>query len=147
MTTITPFMWFDGQAEEAMRHYMAIFKNSRELDISRRGDRVFSCTFELEGQRFMALNGGPMFKFNEAFSLFVSCTTQPEIDELWARLSAGGSESRCGGLKDKFGGSWQIIPQRLGVLLGDKDPQRAQRAMQAMLQMGKIGVIHDGSGQ
>ena len=140
MQKITPFLWFDGQAEEAMNHYVSIFDNSRVVSISRNGDKVFSCTFELDGQRFMALNGGPMFKFTEAISLFVSCETQAEVDELWGRLTAGGSESRCGWLKDKFGVSWQIIPKALGRLLGDQDPAKAQRVMQAMLQMSKIDI-------
>ena len=142
MQTITPFLWFDGQAEEAMNHYLAIFKNAKVVSVSRRGETgpVFSCTFELEGQRFMALNGGPMFKFTEAISLFVSCETQAEVDELWSKLSAGGAQSRCGWLKDKFGLSWQIIPKVLGDLLADKDPQRSQRVMQAMLKMTKIDI-------
>jgi predicted enzyme related to lactoylglutathione lyase/predicted 3-demethylubiquinone-9 3-methyltransferase (glyoxalase superfamily) len=145
---IKPFLWFDGQAEEAMNHYTSIFKNARVISVSRSGDadrtgekgKVFSCTFELEGLRIIALNGGPMYKFNEAMSLFVSCQTQAEVDELWTKLSAGGSESKCGWLKDKFGVSWQIIPDALGEMLADKDPQRAQRVMQAMLQMSKIDI-------
>ena len=137
---ITPFLWFDGQAEQAMNHYVAIFKNSKVGDVSRSGDTVMSCTFELDGQRFMALNGGPMFKFTEAISMFVSCETQAEVDELWAKLSAGGAESRCGWLKDKFGLSWQIIPKQLGEMLGDKDRARSSRVMQAMMQMGKIDI-------
>jgi uncharacterized protein len=145
---IKPFLWFDHQAEEAMHHYLSIFKNSRAISVSRSGDagrpgekgKVFSCTFELEGMRFIALNGGPAFKFNEAISLFVSCRTQAEVDELWAKLSAGGCESKCGWLKDRFGVSWQIIPDALGEMLADRDAQRAQRVMQAMLQMGKIDI-------
>jgi predicted enzyme related to lactoylglutathione lyase/predicted 3-demethylubiquinone-9 3-methyltransferase (glyoxalase superfamily) len=148
MQRIKPFLWFDDQAEQAMNHYTSIFKNSRVLSISRKGDsgrtdakgKVFSCTFELEGLRFIALNGGPMHTFNEAISLFVSCQTQAEVDELWAQLSAGGREGKCGWLKDKFGVSWQIIPDALGEMLADKDPQRAQRVMQAMLQMSKIDI-------
>jgi len=144
---ITPFLWFDGQAEEAMNHYVSIFKNSRIGSVSRCGEggpgpkgSVMSCTFELDGQHFMALNGGPMFKFTEAISLFVSCDTQAEVDEIWEKLSAGGQKSRCGWLKDKFGLSWQIIPTTLGELLGDKDPQKSRRVMQAMMQMDKIDI-------
>ena len=144
---ITPFLWFDGQAEEAMNHYVAIFKNSRIGSVSRCGEggpgpkgSVMSCTFELEGQHFMALNGGPMFKFTEAISLFVSCETQAEVDELWDKLSAGGSPSRCGWLKDKFGLSWQIIPKALAEMLGDENPANAGRVMRAMLQMSKIDI-------
>jgi len=160
MQKITPFLWFDGQAEAAMNHYVAIFKNSRIVNVSRSGDAgrpgekgaVFSCTFELEGQSFIALNGGPMFKFTEAISLFVSCETQAEVDELWERLAAGGSESRCGWLKDKFGLSWQIIPKLLGEMLGDQDRSKAARVMQAMMQMRKIDIAglqraYDGSAE
>jgi predicted 3-demethylubiquinone-9 3-methyltransferase (glyoxalase superfamily) len=145
---IIPFLWFDGQAEEAMNHYVAIFKNSKVVSVARSPDTgrpgeqgaVFSCTFELEGQRLIALNGGPMYRFTEAISLFVSCETQSEVDELWGKLLDGGQESRCGWLKDKFGLSWQIIPKTLGELLNDKDPQKSQRVMRAMLQMGKIDI-------
>ena len=144
---ITPFLWFNGQAEEAMNHYVSIFKNSSIGDVSRGAasepgakGAVFSCTFELDGQRFMALNGGPMFKFTEAISMFVSCDTQAEVDELWEKLSDGGTQSRCGWLKDKFGMSWQVIPRALGELMSDKDPQKSQRVMQAMMQMSKIDI-------
>ena len=144
---ITPFLWFDSQAEAAMHYYVSIFKNSKISNISRRGGSgaeskgaVVSCTFELEGQRFMALNGGPMFKFSEAISLFVSCETQAEVDDLWEKLSSGGRASRCGWLKDKFGLSWQIIPKVLGEMLSDTDPAKAGRVMQAMLQMSKIDI-------
>lgn len=140
MQKITPFLWFDGNAEEAMNFYVSIFNNAKILSLSRNGDTVFSGTFQLEGQEFMALNGGPMFKFTEAISLFVSCKTQAEVDELWEKLSAGGEESRCGWLKDKFGVSWQIIPTALGELLGHPNPATAQRVMQAMLQMSKIDI-------
>jgi predicted 3-demethylubiquinone-9 3-methyltransferase (glyoxalase superfamily) len=140
MQKITPFFWFDGNAEEAMNFYVSIFNNSKILNLSRNGDTVFSGTFQLEGQEFMALNGGPMFKFTEAISLFVSCKTQDEVDELWEKLSEGGEKSRCGWLKDKFGLSWQIIPTALGELLGHPDPATAQRVMQAMLQMSKIDI-------
>lgn len=145
---ITPFLWFNDNAEEAMNFYVSIFKNSRILDVTRYGDggpgpkgRVMSCTFELEGQRFMALNGGPLYSFNEAISLFVSCETQEEVDDLWTKLTAdGGSPSRCGWLKDKFGLSWQIIPSALTELMADPDPEKAKRVVQAMLKMDKIDI-------
>lgn len=142
MQKITPFLWFDGQAEEAMNYYVSIFKNSKVLSVNRAGEGgpVISVTFELDGQQFQALNGGPQFKFTEAISLFVNCETQEEVDELWEKLSAGGEKSRCGWLKDKYGLSWQIIPSLLGKLLQDKDPAKAQRVMQAMLQMSKIDI-------
>jgi predicted 3-demethylubiquinone-9 3-methyltransferase (glyoxalase superfamily) len=147
MQKITPFLWFDNQAEEAMNFYVSIFKNSKAGRVTRYGDAgpgpkgsVMSVTFQLEGQQFMALNGGPMFQFTPAISLFVDCETQEEVDELWEKLSAGGKPDRCGWLKDKFGLSWQIIPKALGELLGDKDPARASRAMKAMLKMSKIDV-------
>jgi predicted 3-demethylubiquinone-9 3-methyltransferase (glyoxalase superfamily) len=145
MQKITPFLWFDGNAEEAANFYISIFKNSKMGKISRYGDAgpgpkgsVMSVTFQVDGQEFFALNGGPQFKFTPAISFFVNCETQQEVDELWEKLSAGGRTDRCGWLQDKFGVSWQIIPTVLGQLLGDKDPQRAKRAMQAMLQMTKI---------
>jgi predicted 3-demethylubiquinone-9 3-methyltransferase (glyoxalase superfamily) len=147
MQKITPFLWFDGNAEEAANFYMSIFKNSKMGRISRYGDAgpgpkgsVMSVTFQIEGQEFFALNGGPQFKFTPAISFFVNCETQKEVDELWDKLSAGGRTDCCGWLQDKFGVSWQIIPTVLGQLLGDKDPQRAKRAMQAMLQMTKIDI-------
>ncbi len=147
MQKITPFLWFDGRAEEAMNHYVSIFKNSKVVSLTRYGDAgpgakgtVMTVAFQLEGQDFVALNGGPQFKFNEAISLVVNCETQQEIDELWKKLSAGGEPSRCGWLKDKFGLSWQIIPTVLGRMLQDKDPQKAGRVMQAMLQMDKIDI-------
>jgi len=147
MQKITPFLWFDGQAEEAMNFYISIFKNSKIINVSRYGEAgpgpkgtVMSGTFQLEGQQFMALNGGPHFTFTPAISLFVNCEAQEEVDELWKKLSAGGSEERCGWLKDKFGLSWQIIPSALGKLLGDKDPEKAKRVMMAMLKMNKIEV-------
>jgi len=149
MQKITPFLWFDDKAEEAMNFYLSIFKNSRVISISRYGDgapvpsgTVMTATFELNGQEFMALNGGPYFKFTEAISFFVSCETQQEVDELWMKLSAGGEEGQCGWLKDKFGLSWQIVPTALGELLGDQDAEKAGRVMQAMLRMKKI-VIAD----
>jgi predicted 3-demethylubiquinone-9 3-methyltransferase (glyoxalase superfamily) len=147
MPKITPFLWFDNQAEEAMNFYVSIFKNSKALRVVRYGEAgpgpkgtVMSATFQLEGQTFYALNGGPMFSFTPAISFFVSCQTQQEVDELWGKLSAGGKEDRCGWLKDKYGLSWQIIPTALGEMLGDKDPQKAARVMQAMLQMRKIEI-------
>jgi len=151
MQKITPFLWFDGQAEEAMRFYVSVFKNSKVGSVNRAGPDgpVITVSFQLEGQEFMALNGGPKYKFTEAISLFVSCETQQEVDELWGKLTAGGEEQPCGWLKDKYGLSWQIIPTALGRMLGDKDPAKAQRAMQAMLQMKKIDIArlqqaHDG---
>src|SRR5215207_1685988 len=142
MKKITPFLWFDDQAEEAMNFYVSIFKNSRVLGVTPGPNGVAqSVTFELEGQEFMALNAGPQFKFNEAISFFVSCKTQEEVDELWEKLTAdGGEESMCGWLKDKYGLSWQIIPTALGEMLGDPDPEKAGRVMQAMLQMNKIDI-------
>ena len=142
MNKITPFLWFDDQAEEAMRFYVSIFRNSKVLSVQPGPNgKAMSVTFELEGQAFMALNGGPEFKFTEAISLFVSCTTQEEVDELWAKLTAdGGEESRCGWLKDKYGLSWQIIPTALMEMLGDPDPEKAGRAMEAMLTMSKIDI-------
>jgi predicted 3-demethylubiquinone-9 3-methyltransferase (glyoxalase superfamily) len=147
MRKITPFLWFDGNAEEAMNFYVSIFRNSRIVNISRYGDAgpgpagtVMSATFQLAGQEFMALNGGPEFKFTEAISFFVNCETQDEVDELWEKLSAGGEKGRCGWLKDKYGVSWQIVPSALGEMLNDPDPAKSQRVMQAMLQMDKIDV-------
>jgi predicted 3-demethylubiquinone-9 3-methyltransferase (glyoxalase superfamily) len=147
MQKITPFLWFDGKAEEAMKFYTSIFKNSKIGSVRRYGDAgpgpkgtVMSATFELEGQKFMALNGGPEFKFTPAISFFVNCETQQEVDELWEKLSAGGEKSRCGWLKDKYGLSWQIIPSALGELLGDKDAKKSKRVMQAMLRMDKIDI-------
>ena len=142
MQTITPFLWFDGKAEEAMNFYLSLFKNTRILNVSRANGQVMSVTFELEGQKFMGLNAGPQFKFTEAVSFFVSCETQAEVDELWEKLSQGGEQGRCGWLKDQFGLSWQIIPSALGKLMSDPDPAKSQAVMQAMLQMNKI-VIED----
>ena len=141
MKKITPFLWFDYQAEDAMNFYISIFKNSQILDVSRAPDgKLFTASFQLDGQEFMALNAGPLFPFTEAISLYVNCENQAEVDELWDKLSAGGEESQCGWLKDKFGLSWQIIPAILPKLLGDPDPQKAKRAMDAMLQMHKIDI-------
>jgi predicted 3-demethylubiquinone-9 3-methyltransferase (glyoxalase superfamily) len=134
MQKITPFLWFDGKAEEAMNFYVSIFKNSKVLSTTRYGEAgpgpkgsVMSATFQLEGQEFYALNGGPHYKFTPAISLFVNCETQQEVDELWDKLSAGGEKNRCGWLQDKFGLSWQIIPTVLGKLLQDKDREKSNR--------------------
>jgi len=142
MKKITPFLWFDTQAEEAMNFYISIFKNSKVLNIAPGQNGIASTvSFELEGQEFIALNAGPHFKFNEAISMFVNCQTQEEVDELWNKLTAdGGEESQCGWLKDKYGLSWQIVPSALGELLGDKDAEKANRVLQAMLQMKKIDI-------
>lgn len=135
MPTISPFLWFDGQAAEAAKFYTSVFKNSRIESVS-----DMSAIFYLEGQRFMALNGGPQFTFTEAISFFVNCETQSEVDDLWEKLSAGGEPGRCGWLKDKFGVSWQIIPSVLGNMLQDEDEEKSQRVMNAMLQMDKIDI-------
>ena len=147
MQKITTFLWFDTQAEEAANFYVSIFKNSKIGNIARYGEAgpgpkgsAMSVTFQLEGQHFYALNGGPHYKFTPAISLFVNCETQEEVDDLWEKLVAGGRPDRCGWLQDKYGLSWQIIPKILGELLGHKDPQVAQRAMQAMLKMSKIDI-------
>ena len=147
MPTITPFLWFDGNAEEAMNHYLSTFRNSKIVRVSRYGDAgpgpkgsVMTATFELEGQQFHALNGGPHFKFTPAISLFVDCETQEEVDALWSKLSADPEAEQCGWLKDRFGLSWQIIPSILGKLLGDKDPAKSSAVMQAMLKMKKIDI-------
>ena len=147
MQKITPFLWFNDNAEEAMNFYVSIFRNSKTGRISRYGDAgpgpkgsVMSVTFELDGQEFFALNGGPVFTFTPAISMFVNCETQEEVDELWEKLSAGGEKSRCGWLKDKYGLSWQIIPAALGKLMNDPDPEKSQRVMKAMMQMTKIDI-------
>ena len=142
MNKITPFLWFDDQAEEAMNFYVSVFKNSRILGVTPGPNgKAMSVNFELEGQEFIGLNAGPQFKFNEAISFFVDCKTQEEVDELWEKLTFdGGEESMCGWLKDKYGLSWQIIPSALGQMLSDPDPVKAQRVMQAMLQMRKIDI-------
>ena len=147
MQKITPFLWFDHQAEEAMHFYTSIFKNSKVGSVHRYGEAgpcpkgsVMSVTFELDGQQFFALNGGPHFSFTPAISFFVNCETQQEVDELWEKLSAGGEPNSCGWLKDKYGVSWQIIPSALGKMLQDKDPETSTRVMKAMLQMKKIEI-------
>ena len=147
MQKITPFLWFDGNAEEAMNFYTSIFRNAKVGSISRYGEAgpgpagsVLTASFELEGLQFTALNGGPHFKFNEAISFHVACESQAEVDYFWDRLGAGGQIQQCGWLKDKFGVSWQIVPTALPRLLGDPDRTRANRVMQAMLQMKKLDI-------
>jgi predicted 3-demethylubiquinone-9 3-methyltransferase (glyoxalase superfamily) len=141
MQKIVLFLWFDGKAESAAKFYVSVFKSSKVVSTMRGANgKVMSATFELEGQRFMALNGGPMYQFTPAISLFVNCETQKEVDDLWKKLSTGGEQGRCGWLKDQFGVSWQIIPTVLGKLLGDKDRAKAERVMQAMLRMDKIDI-------
>ena len=142
MQKITPFLWFDTQAEEAMNFYTSIFKNSKVLGVAPGPNgRAMSVNFELEGQEFIGLNAGPAFQFNESISFLVDCKTQEEVDELWEKLTAdGGEEGRCGWLKDKYGLSWQIIPTALNEMLSDPDPEKAGRAMQAMLEMNKIDI-------
>ncbi len=151
MQKITPFLWFDDKAEEAVNFYVSIFKNSKVGSITRYGEEaaevsgrpkgtVMTVTFQLEGQEFMALNGGPHFKFTEAISLLVNCKTQEEVDELWEKLSEGGEKGQCGWLKDKYGLSWQIVPTVLGEMLNDKDTEKSKRVMHALLQMHKIDI-------
>jgi len=142
MPTITPFLWFDGRAEEAMNFYLSVFKDGKAFNVTRKDGKVLVVTFELAGQRFMALNAEPIFKFNESVSFFVSCEGQEEVDYYWNHLLEGGQESQCGWLRDKFGLSWQIIPSALMRLLGDPDPAKAKAAFDAMLKMKKI-VIRD----
>jgi predicted 3-demethylubiquinone-9 3-methyltransferase (glyoxalase superfamily) len=148
MQKITPFLWFNTQAEEAATLYTSIFKDSKILTVSRYGEAgpgpkgsAMTVSFQLEGQQFLALNGGPHFKFTEAISLLVNCESQQEVDELWSKLTAdGGSESQCGWLKDRFGLSWQIVPTALGRMMSDPDPQKAKRTVEAMLQMKKLDI-------
>lgn len=147
MQKITPFLWFNGKAEEAMDFYVSIFKNSKVVSVRRYGEAgpgpkgtVMTTTFQLDGQEFFALNGGPHFSFTPAISFFVNCETQQEVDELWEKLSEGGRKDRCGWLQDKYGLSWQIIPSALGRMLQDKDPAKSARIMKAMLQMDKIDI-------
>ena len=147
MQKITPFLWFDGKAEEAMNFYISIFKHSKIVRVTRYGEEgpgpkgtVMTATFQLNGQELFALNGGPQFTFSPAISFFVNCETQQEVDGLWERLSEGGEKQRCGWLKDKYGLSWQVIPSVLGEMLQDKDAQKSQRVMKAMLQMDKIEI-------
>src|SRR6266702_354580 len=147
MQKITPFLWFDGKAEEAAKFYTSIFKDSKITKVTRYGGAgpgakgsVMSVVFQLEGQEFFALNGGPHFTFSPAISFFVNCETQEEVDELWEKLSADGEKSKCGWLQDKFGVSWQIIPSVLGKLLQDKDAKKSKQVMEAMLKMDKIEI-------
>lgn len=156
MQKITTFLWFDDQAEEAVDYYTAVFPDSRVIDVQRYGEAgpgepgsVMTVAFELAGQRFTALNGGPAFTFNEAVSLYVDCADQAEVDTYWKKLGAGGEEGQCGWLKDKFGVSWQIVPRLLNELLGDPDPERSARVMKAMFGMRKLDVqaLEDAAGQ
>ena len=141
MQTITPFLWFDGKVEEAMNFYVSVFKNSKVTNVTPGPNgTVTSATFELDGQKFMALNGGPMFSFTPAISFFVNCDTQGEVDELWEKLSEGGKKERCGWLKDKYGLSWQVVPAILGKLLQDTDAEKSKRVLAAMLQMDKLDI-------
>lgn len=147
MTTITPCLWFDTQGEEAAEFYTSIFENSRILHTARYGEAgprpagsAMTVSFELDGQKFVALNGGPEFTFSEAISFQIACRSQEEVDAYWSRLGDGGEEGPCGWLKDRFGVSWQIVPNRLSELLGDPDPETSQRVMRAMLQMRKIDI-------
>jgi predicted 3-demethylubiquinone-9 3-methyltransferase (glyoxalase superfamily) len=141
MLTVTPYLWFDNQAEEALTFYATVFPRMQQLSVTRMVDHVMMAEFEIEGQKFMALNGGPMYKFNEAVSFFVSCKTQQEIDTLWEKLTAdGGEPGRCGWLKDKFGLSWQIVPAALGGLMSSGDPAKAQRVGAALMSMNKLDI-------
>ena len=147
MQKITPFLWFDNQAEEAMKFYTSIFKNSKVGEVTRYGEAgpgpkggVMTASFELEGMEFTALNGGPLFKFSPAISFAVDCRSQEEVDELWANLSAGGEEGQCGWLKDKYGVSWQIVPTVLVEMLNDPDPEKSKRVTEAMLKMKKLDI-------
>ncbi|HEU4934703.1 MAG TPA: VOC family protein [Pyrinomonadaceae bacterium] len=147
MQKITPFLWFDNNAEEAANFYVSIFKNSKVLSVSRYGDAgpgpkgtVMVAEFQIEGQEFVALNGGPRFKFDEAISFVVNCETQDEVEYFWERLSDGGKKSRCGWLQDKFGLWWQVVPTVLNKLMGDSDPEKVKRVTQAMLQMDRIDI-------
>jgi predicted 3-demethylubiquinone-9 3-methyltransferase (glyoxalase superfamily) len=147
MQKITPFLWFDNNAEEAVNLYTSLFKNSKILSVARYGEEgpgpkgtVMTIAFQLEGQEFLALNGGPVFTFTEAISFFVNCETQQEVDFLWEKLSEGGKKDRCGWLKDKYGISWQIVPTILGKLLQDKDPKKSRKVTVAMLQMDKLDI-------
>ncbi len=151
MQKITPNLWFDSQAEEAARFYVSLFKNSKVLEDARYGEAgakvsgraqgsVMTVKFQLDGQEFLALNGGPHFKFTEAISLIVNCESQAEVDELWEKLSAGGEQGPCGWLKDKYGLSWQIVPTVLGEMMQAKDPKKSERVMEALLQMKQLDI-------
>jgi predicted 3-demethylubiquinone-9 3-methyltransferase (glyoxalase superfamily) len=138
---ITPFLWFDGKIEEAMTFYVSVFKNSKVTNVTPGPDgTVMSATFELDGQKFMALNGGPMFSFTPAISFFVNCETQAEVDDLWEKLSEGGKKERCGWLKDKYGLSWQVVPSVLGKLLSSAEAGKAKRVVDVMLTMDKLDI-------
>ncbi len=145
--SITPFLWLNGNVEEALNFYTAVFKNAKIINTRRYGDgwpgtegKIMTATFQLEGQEFMVLDGGPQFTFTPAISFFINCTTQQEVDDLWDQLAEGGEAQRCGWLKDKFGISWQIIPAALGEMLNDPDHEKSRRVMQAMLEMDKIDI-------
>jgi predicted 3-demethylubiquinone-9 3-methyltransferase (glyoxalase superfamily) len=151
MQKITPHLWFDNQAEEAVQFYVSLFKNSKILNVARYGEAgakisgrpqgsVMTVTFQLDGQEFIALNGGPLFKFTEAISFLVNCETQAEVDELWEKLSEGGAKGPCGWLKDRYGLSWQIVPKALGEMMQDKDPKKSEKVMAALLQMTKLDL-------
>lgn len=140
MPKITPFLWFDNNAEEAANFYASIFESAKVLDVNRMGGKVLTVNFEIEGQRFIALNGGPVFRFTEAFSIFVRCDTQDEVDYYWSKLLEGGTPSQCGWLKDKYGLSWQIIPKALMELMTDPDSAKSNAVFQAMMKMEKIIV-------
>lgn len=146
--TITPFLWFNGQAEEAARFYTSVFKNSKMGTVNRYGAEgpgpegtVMVATFQLDGQEFIALNGGPQFQFTEAISFVVNCDTQDEVDDLWQKLSEGGIQQQCGWLKDKYGLSWQIVPAEFGELMQTPDAQKRSRVMKAMMQMTKLDIV------
>jgi len=148
MQKITPFLWFDNNAEEAATFYTSVFKNSKILNIARYGEEgpgpagaVMTVSFQIEGQEFVALNGGPVFQFNESISFVINCDNQQEVDDYWSKLTAGGGkESQCGWLKDKFGVSWQVVPKRLEELMTDKNPQKVQKVMAAMMKMKKMDI-------
>jgi len=147
MQKLTTFLWFDNNAEEATNFYVSLFKNARILNVARYGDAgpgpkntVMTVNFEVNGQEFIALNGGPRFKFTEAISFVINCETQEEVDYYWSRLAEGGEESRCGWVRDRFGLWWQVVPTLLGKLMSDPNPEKAQRVMEAMLQMAKIDI-------
>ena len=142
MKKVTPFLWYDHQAEEAANYYVSVFKNSKVTAVNRVDKRVMTVNFELDGQQFMALNAGPHFKFTEAISFFISCETQQEVDMFWDKLSDGGEKSQCGWVKDRYGLSWQVIPTAMTKLMGDPDPVKSKAVLDAMLKMQKI-VIAD----
>src|SRR5436190_10153569 len=140
MQKVTPFLWFDHEAEEAMNFYVSVFKNSKITSVNRVDGRVMTANFELDGQPFIALNAGPHFKFTEAISFFIDCETQQEVDMFWERLSEGGEQSQCGWLKDKYGLSWQVVPRTLTRLMGDPDPVKSKAVLNAMLKMKQLVI-------